>query len=147
MFRTNRNMMRFNITLLPCKNHVISSTIYNWHFSQWRKKCCVVFMSCIKVRHYCKESYKITSSSCYTNNATVLCPVHVSNLTITFWDFKTVLNFFLPSSCINKFNRRLRCYSNFFKINIVRNIVYRCIKWSLEIANLTKWWRCRPNIK
>lgn len=147
MFRTNSNMMWFNITLLSSKNHVISGAIYNWYFSQWRKESCIVSVSCVKVRNYCKESYEVTSRCRDTDNTAVLCPVHVRNLTETFWDFKTVLNFFLPCSGVNKFNTRLRCYGNFFKINIIANIVYRCIKWSLEITDLTKGWRCWSHIK
>jgi hypothetical protein len=89
----------------------------------------------------------VTSSSCDTDNTAILCPVHVSNLSETFWDFKTVLNFFLPCSGVNKFNGRLWCYGNFFKIKVITNIVYRCIKWSLEITDLTKRLRCWSNIK
>ena len=147
MFRTNSNMVRFNITLLSCKNHVISRTIYYWYFSQWRKKSGIISVSCIKIRNYRKKSYKVTSRSCYTDNTAILSPMHVCNLTITFWNFKTILNFFLPSSSIYKFNRRLRCYSNFFKINIIGNIIYRCIKRSLEITDLSKCWRSWSNIK
>lgn len=147
MFRTDRNMMWFNITLLSRKNHVISSAIYNWYFSQWRKKSCIVSVSCIKVRYYRKETYEMTSSSSDTDNTAVFCPVHVSNLTETFWHFKTILNFFLPCSGDNEFNRWLWCNSNFFKIKVITNIVYRCIEWSLEITDLTEGWRWWSNIK
>ena len=147
MFRTNRNMMWFYITLLPCKNHVISGAIYNWYFSQRRKESCIVSVSCIKIGYYCQETYEVTSSSCHTDNTPIFCPVHISNLTVAFWYFKPILNFFLPGCGVNKFYWRLWCYGNFFKINIITNIVYWCIKWSLKITDLTKRWRCWSNIK